>query len=170
MIPIVSIVGKSNVGKTTLLEKLIRELKSRDYRVATIKHDAHEFEMDRPGKDTWRHAQAGSDVIILASPVKLALIKRLDEEMDLDSIAAMVPDVNIILTEGYKSGSKPKIEVSRKARSTQLISDERELIAVAADHPLESAVPQFSLDDAEGIVDLLERTFLSEERKRHPPR
>jgi molybdopterin-guanine dinucleotide biosynthesis protein B len=163
VIPVVSIVGKSNVGKTTLLEKLIRELKSRDYRVATIKHHTHEFDMDKPGKDTWRHARAGSDVVVLASPTKLALIKRLDQEMNLDSIAAMAPDVDIILTEGYKSGSKPKIEVSRKERSTELISDEDDLIAVATDHPLESDVPQFSLDDAEGIVNLLERSFLNQQ-------
>ncbi|MCU0489929.1 MAG: molybdopterin-guanine dinucleotide biosynthesis protein B, partial [Anaerolineales bacterium] len=74
--PILSIIGKSNSGKTTLLEKLIPELRQRGYRVATIKHHAHAgFEIDQPGKDTWRHAQAGSQVVVITAPDKLALIE-----------------------------------------------------------------------------------------------
>lgn len=68
MLPIVCIVGKSNVGKTTLLEGLITELKRRGHRVATVKHDVHGFEIDQPGKDSWRHAQAGSDAVVISSP------------------------------------------------------------------------------------------------------
>ncbi len=165
VVPIISVVGKSNTGKTTLLEKLIAELKRRGYRVATVKHDAHGFELDRPGKDSWRHAQAGSDRVVLSSPRKLALIKRLDEEMPLDQIAELVSDVDIILTEGYKRGDKPKIEVSRRERSGQLLCAEEELVAIATDQSFAVNVPQFDLDDAVGIVDLLEKKFLEADRQ-----
>ena len=159
-LPIISIVGKSGAGKTTLLEKMIGELKRRGYRVATVKHDTHGFDIDQPGKDSWRHAQAGSDSVVISSPNRLALIKRLDEEMALDEIAALLPDVDIILTEGYKRGDKPKIEVSRRERSSELLCTEEELVAIVTDHPFDLNVPQFDLDDTAGIIDLVEESFL----------
>lgn len=161
-IPIISIVGKSNIGKTTLLEKVIRELKTRGYRVATIKHHVHWFEIDQPGKDTWRHAEAGSDVVVIAAPNRLAMVRRLEAELSLDQIAEMITDVDIIITEGYKRGSKPKIEVSREARSRELICVREELIALATDryHPEMEGVPQFDLDDAASLTDLIEHAFL----------
>ena len=117
MIPIVSIVGKSDSGKTTLLEKLIPELKRRGYRVATIKHDAHQFEIDHPGKDSYRHFHAGSDWTLIGSPAQLASVRRLERELTLDEIAADISGVDIILTEGYKRETKRRIEVSRRERS-----------------------------------------------------
>ena len=163
MIPIVSIVGKSGTGKTTLLEGLIVELRRRGYRVAVVKHDVHNFEIDLPGKDSWRYAQVGSDVVVISAPRKLALIKRLEREMALDEIAALVPEVDIILTEGYKRGKAPKIEVSRRARSDELLCRADELIAIAADQSFDLDVPQFGLDDVAGIADLLEERFLKGE-------
>ena len=163
MIPIVSIVGKSGTGKTTLLEGLIVELRRRGYRVAVVKHDVHNFEIDLPGKDSWRYAQVGSDVVVISAPRKLALIKRLEREMALDEIAALVPEVDIILTEGYKRGKAPKIEVSRRARSDELLCRADELIAIAADQSFDLDVPQFDLDDVVGIADLLEERFLKGE-------
>ncbi len=162
MIPIVSVVGKSGVGKTTFLEKLIVELKRRGHRVATIKHDVHGFEIDRPGKDSWRLAQAGSDSVVIASPCKLALIKRLEGEMSLSEIALLLTDIDIILTEGYKRGDAPKIEVSRRARGGELLCKPDELVAIVSDQPFDLGVRQFGLDDAAGIADLLlEQGFLS---------
>ena len=161
MIPIISVVGKSGVGKTTFLEKLIAELKRRGHRVATVKHDVHGFEIDQPGKDSWRLAQAGSDSVVIASPQRLALIKRLDGEMPLGEIAALLTDVDIILTEGYKRGDAPKIEVSRRERGEELLCTPDELAAIVADQPFDLDVPQFGLDDAAGIVDLLKERFLS---------
>ncbi len=161
MIPIISVVGKSGVGKTTFLEKLIAELKRRGLRVATIKHDVHGFEIDRPGKDSWRLAQAGSDSVVIASPQRLALIKRLEREMALSEIAALLNDIDIILTEGYKRGDAPKIEVSRRERGGGLLCAPDELVAIVSDQPFDLDVPQFGLDDAGGIVDLLEKKFLS---------
>jgi molybdopterin-guanine dinucleotide biosynthesis adapter protein len=164
-IPILSIVGKSNSGKTTLLEKLIPELKRRGYRVATVKHHSHPgFEIDVPGKDTWRHAQAGSDHVIIAAPDKLASIRRLDRESTLDEIAATISDVDIILTEGYKGAGKPALEVARSANGLELISQPGQLVAVASDASLEAGVPCFSLEDSAGIADFIEHRFLSKSR------
>jgi molybdopterin-guanine dinucleotide biosynthesis protein B len=158
--PVVSVVGKGGVGKTTFVEKLIRELKRRGYRVGTIKHHRHRFEIDQPGKDTWRHAQAGSDVVVISSPYKMALIRRLDGELPLDKVVAAMPPVDIVITEGYKRGDKPKIELFREAVASELICDERELIAVVTDYRFPVHVPQFDLDDASGVADLLEKEYL----------
>ena len=159
MIPVLSVVGKSDAGKTTLLEKLIRELKRRGYRVATVKHDAHSFDIDHPGKDTWRHAQAGSDHVVIASPARIAHIQRVERELTLPEIAATINDVDIILTEGYKRGPARKIEVSRAEKGSELLCTREELVAIAADQPFYMDVPQFGLDDAAGLVDLIEQEF-----------
>jgi molybdopterin-guanine dinucleotide biosynthesis protein B len=159
-VPIVSMVGKSGVGKTTALERVIRELKRRGYMVGTIKHDTHGFEVDRPGKDSWRHAQAGSDAVVLSGPRKMALIRQLQDEMPLDEIVRLMDGVDLVITEGYKRGDKPKIEITRKERGTELLCQADELIGIMADYPVDMPVPQFALDDAEGLVDLLETLYL----------
>lgn len=158
--PAISVVGKSNSGKTTLLERLIRELKRRGYRVGTIKHDAHSFEIDRPGKDSWRHAQAGSDHVVISSPQRVASIRYVERERELEELVGGMADVDIVLTEGYKRGNAPKIEVSRRARSSTLICQPHELLALAADQPFDLVVPQFELGDSRGLVDLIEERFL----------
>jgi molybdopterin-guanine dinucleotide biosynthesis adapter protein len=156
-IPILSIVGKSNSGKTTLLEKLIPLLKSRGYRIAVIKHHSHpDFEIDQPGKDTWRYAQAGSDVVIIASPGKIASIQKLDHELSLDEIAHRVQEADIILTEGYKNAGKPSIEVARSERGLELITDTKQRLAVVSNIRLEIACPQFDMDDVIHIGDFIE--------------
>jgi molybdopterin-guanine dinucleotide biosynthesis protein B len=144
-----------------LLEKLIPELKRRGYRVATVKHHVHPgFEIDQPGKDTWRHAQAGSDHVIIAAPDKVASIRRVDREPTLDEIAAGITDVDIILTEGYKRAGKPKVEVVRSDRSREPICTPDELLGLATDTQLDLDVPQFGLDDVAGLVDLIEQRLL----------
>jgi molybdopterin-guanine dinucleotide biosynthesis protein B len=164
-VPIVSLVGKSGVGKTTALERIIGELKRRGYRVGTVKHDTHGFEVDRPGKDSWRHAQAGSDVVVVSGPRKLALIRQLTEEVPLNEIATLMPDVDIVITEGYKRGDKPKIEVTRAERGRELLCQADELIAIMTDYSVDMPVPQFALDDADGVVDLLEELQIGNDRK-----
>jgi molybdopterin-guanine dinucleotide biosynthesis protein B len=160
--PILSIVGKSGSGKTTLLEKLIAELKRRGYRVATIKHHAHPgFEIDHPGKDTWRHAQAGSDHVVIAAPDKIASIRRLERELSLDEIAATITDVDIILTDGFKRAGKPALEVVRAENGLELVSAPEALVAVATDTRLAVAVLQFDLDETVKIADWIGATFLS---------
>jgi len=111
--PIISVVGRSNSGKTTLIEKLIPELKKKGYRIATIKHHTHDFEIDQPGKDTWKHYHAGSDVVMLASSFKLAIIENIPKELTLEELAEKAPTVDLIITEGYKKKKQPKIEVIR---------------------------------------------------------
>jgi molybdopterin-guanine dinucleotide biosynthesis protein B len=159
--PILAIIGKSDSGKTTLLEKLIPELKRRGYRLATIKHHAHAgFEIDQPGKDTWRHAQAGSNVVVISSPDKLAMIEQLEGELSLDEIAARIRGVDLILTEGFKSAGKPAIEVLRIGRGLERVSDPGQLVAIACDTPLEAAVPVLDLNDAVAIADFIEGRYL----------
>lgn len=161
-VPVVSFVGKSGVGKTTALERVIREIKRRGYKVGTVKHDVHGFDLDKPGKDSWRHAQAGSDAVVISSPRKMALIRQLDDEMPLDDILQLMGDLDLIITEGYKRGDKPKIEVTRAERGSVLLCQTEELIGIMTDYPVAShmRVPQFSLEDAAGVVDLLETLYL----------
>lgn len=160
MIPAVCIVGgKSNSGKTTLMEKLIKEVKSRGYKVATIKHRNKDFDIDLPGKDSWRHAQAGSDLVIMASPNKLATIQKLEVELPLDDILATIKGVDIILIEGYKGGNKPKIEVFRSEFHDSLYNKPEDLFAIVSDIDFNNGVPCFELDDAVGLVDLIELEF-----------
>jgi len=155
--PIVAVVGKSNAGKTTYLEKLIKELKNRNIKVGTIKHDVHGFDIDKPGKDTWRHAQAGADAVIISSPSKVAVIKQVEHEMSLDQVAEYISDMDIILTEGFKRSAKPKIEINRMAHSTELLCTPDELIALVSDAEWNLGVPVFDLDDAAGVACLLQK-------------
>jgi molybdopterin-guanine dinucleotide biosynthesis protein B len=166
MPPIVSIVGKSKSGKTTLIEKLIGELKSRGYRVATIKHTSQSLTFDEPGKDSWRHTQAGSEATMISSPDKVVLIKPVARNISLEEIAhPLGDDYDIILTEGFRQGDAPKIEVHRKASGPPLPTV-RKRIAIATDEPLETKTRQFSLEDIKGLVDLLEQGFIKPQRER----
>ncbi len=160
MPPIISIVGESKSGKTTLIEKLISELKSRGYRVATIKHSVHRPGFDKAGKDSWRHLKASSTATAIVSPNQIVLIKTVSEEPGLNEIARLLgKDHDIILTEGFKQSSAPKIEVHRKAAGV-LLSRVSNLIAIATDEPLETGVRQFSLNDITGLADMLVSSFI----------
>jgi molybdopterin-guanine dinucleotide biosynthesis protein B len=160
MPPIVSIIGISESGKTTLMEKLIRELKSRNYRIATVKHTAEEATLDTPGKDTWRHLQAGSEVTVLASENGMVMMKPVSSENTLDEIARLFgEDYDIILAEGFKQSDAPKIEVHRKNVGPPL-KDIKRVIAIATDEPLETKTRQFSLEDVKGLVDFIEDGFI----------
>ena len=166
MPPIVSIVGKSKSGKTTLIEKLIGELKSRGYRVATIKHTAQKLTFDEPGKDSWRHTQAGSKATVISSPDKLVLIKPAAKGISLEQIAHLLgEDYDIILTEGFRQGDAPKIEVHRQKAGPPLATTKK-LIAIATDEPLETKTRQFSLEDIKGLANLLEKGFIKPQRER----
>jgi molybdopterin-guanine dinucleotide biosynthesis protein B len=160
MPPVVSIVGQSKSGKTTLIEALISELKSRGYRIATMKHSVHRLNFDKPDKDSWRHIQAGSDATAVISPNQTVLIKLTAQESNLNDIAHLLGDnYDIILTEGFKQSSAPKIEVHRKAVGPPL-SQINNLIAIATDEPLETNTRQFPLHDIKGLVDFLENSFI----------
>jgi molybdopterin-guanine dinucleotide biosynthesis protein B len=164
-LPIVSVVGRAKVGKTTFLVKLITELTSRGYRIGVIKHSVHDFAFSEPGRDTWRHAQAGAEAVAFASRNQLAITRQLDQELDLDEIASLLGPVDLVLTEGYKQAHKPKIEISRRERGTGLVCRRSEIIAVVSDYPISIDVPHFDLEDADGVATFLERRYLS-----HPSR
>jgi molybdopterin-guanine dinucleotide biosynthesis protein B len=163
MIPIVSIVGKSDIGKTTLIEKLLPELTGRGYRVATVKHDVHGFEVDREGKDSWRHKKAGAHTVVISSPQKIALIRDVEKDLTLEEIRGrLIQEVDLILSEGYKKDVQPKIEVFRKGKYPDLLCTlEDNLIAIASDQTFEIGVSSFSLDDVKGVADFIEKTFLA---------
>ncbi len=166
MPPIVSIIGKSETGKTTLIQKLIQELKSRGYRVATVKHVPQDIAFDKPNKDSWHHIQAGSEATVISSPDKLVLIKPVTQAFTLDELARHLgEDYDIILTEGFKESNAPKIEVHRKEVGPPLNAI-RKLIAIVTDEPLETKSRQFSPEDVKGVADLLEEGFINPQRKR----
>lgn len=166
MIPrAVSFVAKSGTGKTTLLENVISELKRRGYRVGVIKHDAHRFDIDHPGKDSYRLTAAGADTMLISSAEKLALVKRHTSHPPVEElITTYFPDVDIVLTEGFKKGGLPKIELYRAARSSSLICRGEEhdptLLAIASDVPLDCDVPVLDLNNQIQIADFVERHII----------
>jgi molybdopterin-guanine dinucleotide biosynthesis protein MobB len=161
----VSFVAKSGTGKTTLLEKVIVELKGRGYRVGVIKHDAHRFDIDHPGKDSHRLSAAGADTMLISSPEKLAIVKKHQASPPIEElIATYFQDVDIVLTEGFKLSGMPKVEVHRKERSDTLLcrGEHRDptLIAVASDEPLDLDVPVLDLNDAVQVAQFIVERFL----------
>jgi len=162
MIPIISITGRSGTGKTTLIEKMIPELNRRGYRVGTIKHNLHGFEIDHEGKDSWRHRKAGARVTVLASPGKIAVMEDVDGDLDMADLRdRYVRDVDIILSEGFKGNPHPKIEVFRAdLKREPLCSREDNLLAMASDVPLNRGVPCLDINDIRGLADLIEERFL----------
>ncbi len=160
---VLSIVGKSKVGKTTFLEKLIPEIIRRGYSVGILKHDAHDhFEIDQEGKDTWRHREAGAQAVAISSPSRFALTKMVETEMTIDTIVATYfSGEDLVLTEGYKSGNKAKIEICRKKlQSEPLCTKADRLIAVVSDFSVSVDVPRFELEDIPGVADFIEQRFL----------
>ncbi len=168
MIPIVSIVGKSDSGKTTLIEKLLPELVRRGYRIATVKHDVHGFEVDREGKDSWRHKKAGAHTVVISSPNKVALIRDAEEDQALEEIREkLIRDVDLILSEGFKREVHPKIEISRKEKQTELLcTKDDKLIAIVSDQTFDMGVPVFGLDDMKGLADFIEKKYLQPKEKK----
>ena len=154
--PVYSFIARSNTGKTTLLETLVPALQARGLRVGVLKHHSHEGLFDVPGKDTYRVAEAGADVVVGVSPLQTAVFRSRSGPYDLEEpITEFLGDVDIVLVEGYKRGPYPKIEVHRSGRSTQLLADPAELIAVVSDVDWPFDLPQFRLEDAEGVAAFL---------------
>ena len=161
---LVSIVGKSGSGKTTLIEKLIPLLSDRGLRVGTIKHHAHDAEVDHPGKDTYRHREAGARVVALTSSELVFTIRTVTEPPSLEELVVDVfaGHVELVLAEGFKRSDAPKIEVHRAERSPELICEALgdNLIAIASDTTWKLGVPCFDLNDAGAIADFIYKTFI----------
>jgi molybdopterin-guanine dinucleotide biosynthesis protein B len=162
MPPIVSIVGKSDSGKTTLLEALIKALGQRGYRIAVIKHAAEAFEPDTPNKDSWRFSQAGSEVSAISSKDTLAITRRLETDSDPQALLQYVgADCDLVLTEGFKQYPYPKIEVIRGEQGLDLVSPAEQLLAIVTDKPVNAKVPQFDKGEVDKIADLIEQKYLA---------
>jgi molybdopterin-guanine dinucleotide biosynthesis protein B len=161
---VISIVSKKGSGKTTLLEKLIPEFKRRGYRVGTVKHDTHGFNIDHEGKDTYRHKASGAEAVLISSPWKLSFIKDSKEDLALDQlIDKYMADLDIVLTEGYKRANKPQVEVFRSAAHNcplHVKGEQNTLIAVMSDVPLDLGVPALDIDDVQALADMIEMRFL----------
>lgn len=164
-IPIVSIVGRSKTGKTTVVAKLISILKDRGIRVATIKHHPDDFEIDREGKDTDRHKKAGAVLTMIASPRKIAMVKDVDQEMTVEQLVNHYIDhVDLIITEGYKREHFPKIEVYSARPEPPAALDDPDLLALMSDTPIDAPVPVLKRDDVERAADIIVKAVL-EKRK-----
>ena len=167
MSPIVAIVGKSQSGKTMLVEQLIRELKKRGYRIAALKHSHCRVEIDHPGKDSWKFTQAGSDAVCISSPDKLAFIRNLNCELKVEEITPILgSEFDLVLAEGFKKSKIRKIEVHRKELGDNLICSPEELSAIVTDSPTDTLIadgfklPIFRWSDTVAIADFIEKNFL----------
>lgn len=159
-IPYLSIVGFSGSGKTTLMEQLISAFSRRGLRIGSIKHDAHGFQMDHPGKDSYRHKQAGAAVSMIASPHQIGMVRDVDHDHDLEELVAMLPPVDIVLAEGFKGGAHPKIEIHRPEANPQTAcKGDPHLIAVVSDTALQWGVPRFATDDVCALANFILRHF-----------
>lgn len=154
--PIVSIVGNSGSGKTTFIEKLIPEIIRHGLRVGTIKHDVHGFEMDKPGKDSWRHKQAGASTTVISSPSKIGMVMDVDYDHKPDELLSLFSNMDIILTEGYKWEKYPKLEIFRPEITKEpLCKDDKYLLALISDLSIDIGVPRFSTNDVNKIAEFL---------------
>ncbi|WP_416915457.1 MAG: molybdopterin-guanine dinucleotide biosynthesis protein B [Roseicyclus sp.] len=149
------VTGWKNTGKTTLTERLVAELVAQGLRISTVKHAHHATEIDHPGRDSHRHREAGAGQVIVASPVRWALMTELRgaEEPPLADLLAHLDPCDLVLIEGYKTAPHPKIETHRKAAGRDLLALQNPTIrAIASDGPVGSALPRFDLDDVAGIA------------------
>jgi molybdopterin-guanine dinucleotide biosynthesis protein B len=158
--PILCFVGRSNSGKTTLIERLIPELVLAGYRVATIKHAGHGFELDTEGKDSWRHKRAGASSVIVLSKGSLAMFSDVSDDIKVEEVRErfLTSDIDLILAEGWKSEGYPKIVIVRDQMGEVPISPEG-LLAVVSNKPVEVSVPTFEPDDIKGLTELIVRHF-----------
>ena len=158
-IPVIAFAAYSGTGKTTLIEKLVRELKNRGLRIAVIKHDGHRFEIDHEGKDSWRFAKAGADITVISSSEKTAYVEQ--GELTLEQLLDMIHGVDLILVEGYKNEKLPQIGIARAATGKGFPFEPEHFIVLVTDMKMDTDVPCFGLDDIVPVADfILERTAM----------
>jgi molybdopterin-guanine dinucleotide biosynthesis protein B len=167
MPPVVSIVGRSKSGKTTLIEKLIVELKARGYHIATAKHTHRDMTTPESDKDSDRHLKAGSEASLIIDPHGLMMIKPLQNDISIEQVAQLIgEDYDLILTEGFKEDDAPKIEVHRKENAPPL-EGVKKIFAIVTNEPLDTKTRQFPLEDVKGIADLIEDGFIKPQQERY---
>jgi molybdopterin-guanine dinucleotide biosynthesis protein B len=157
MVPYISIVGYSNSGKTTLICKLIELLTQKGLKVGTLKHDAHDFEIDQPGKDTWNHRQSGAKVVMISSAAKVAMIETLSAPASFQTLLSRFLNVDLVLVEGYKNELAKKVVVARTPEQLELCHQLEGVVAAATTLPIpiDFEWPVFQLDDFETIASLI---------------
>ncbi len=152
------IVGYKNAGKTGLMERLVAEISGRGFTVSTLKHAHHRFDVDHPGKDSYRHRAAGAHQVLLSSRNRWALMTELQgqDEATLDQLLARLTPVDLVLIEGYKRDAHPKVEAFRAETGNPLIArDDPTVRAVASDSPVDIDRPVFDLNDTTAIADFI---------------
>jgi molybdopterin-guanine dinucleotide biosynthesis protein B len=151
------VIGWKNSGKTSLMERLVAEITGRGFSVSTVKHVHHDVDLDQPGKDTYRHRQAGAREVVLASADRLAiLVEHRGPEPELPAVLARMAPVDLILVEGYKRDAHPKVEVWRAETGHPLIQPGDPLVrAVATDATLSLPVPVLDLNDTRAVADFI---------------
>lgn len=152
------IVGYKNAGKTGLMERLVAEISGRGFTVSTLKHAHHRFDVDHPGKDSYRHRAAGAHQVLLSSRNRWALMTELQgqDEATLDQLLARLTPVDLVLIEGYKRDTHPKVEAFRAETGNPLIArDDPTVRAVASDSPVDIDRPVFDLNDTTAIADFI---------------
>jgi len=155
---IFGLAGWSGSGKTTLLTAVIPELKARGLAVSTIKHAHHEFDIDRPGKDSWRHRQAGAHEVMVASSRRWALMHELRDEPEppLEELVAKMSPVDLLLVEGWKRHAHPKVEVHRPSLGKALLyPEDPDIVAIASDEPIAAPIPLLPVADAAAVADFI---------------
>ncbi|NMF06216.1 molybdopterin-guanine dinucleotide biosynthesis protein B [Clostridium beijerinckii] len=168
---VISIVAtKSGTGKTTLIEALIPILKEKNYNIGVLKHDAHKFEIDKEGKDSYRFVKAGADKMVISSKEKIAMIEKLKEEKDLEEILELFVGMDLVIIEGYKNNGYPKIEVHRKEVDQKLLCENESLdrtkfLAVATDEKLNLDIEQLDINDVNKIAEFIEDKIIFKVRK-----
>ncbi|RGD66096.1 molybdopterin-guanine dinucleotide biosynthesis protein B [Lachnospiraceae bacterium OF09-6] len=167
---VLAISGVKNSGKTTLITKLLPELKKRGLRVAVIKHDGHDFEPDVPGTDSWKYAQAGVDGTCVFSAGKYMVIKYAPTP-SVEELIKTFPEAELILLEGFKYSEYPKIEVIRKGNSARLVCDPKNLLGIVTDYTSEElewkntcGIPFFGLEETEQLADYIMGQYISLQR------
>jgi molybdopterin-guanine dinucleotide biosynthesis adapter protein len=151
------VAASSNSGKTTLIEKVVRILKARGLRVAVVKHASKGFDLDKPGKDSWRFRQAGADAVVLVGPDAMAVMKKIIVEPTPEELVLTAGDVDIVIHEGFKRSAKNRIEIFRHgiSGSRPLSQDDPTFLALVSDQPVETTLPRFDWNDAAGVADFI---------------
>lgn len=159
---IFGITGWKNSGKTTLVVKLVSHLTQLGYKVSTIKHAHHAFDIDHPGRDSFQHREAGATEVLVSSSNRWALIHELrdEAEISLETALSKLSPVDIVLVEGYKNDSHPKLQVVRpEVNNDLMINSIRNIVAVATDQPLNTSVPTLNLNNTEEIANFILHFF-----------
>jgi molybdopterin-guanine dinucleotide biosynthesis adapter protein len=155
---VIGIAGWSGAGKTTLLTRVIPRLTARGLRVSTVKHAHHEFDIDKPGKDSHTHRMAGATEVLVSSDSRFALMHELrgEPEWTLQALLEKLSPVDLVLVEGFKRETHPKLEVYRAEVGKPLLHpDDPNIVAIASDRPMIAGVPVVLLDDVEAVADIL---------------